>query len=113
MTDSDTFDFRMLDVEELRAIHDAMCGKPKNEICAIFSKECHDMLAAHGGKLVFFRDMGTDIYFERFKPDDLREASMMFRTLAKQFKNAKKETAQKFCEMVILRCRGGLEARHQ
>ena len=107
----DVLDFRTLEVDELRILADAMHSKSENEICAYFEKEFSQMLAAHAGKILFLREVSTDLHFTPFKPDELREAEVEFRALAKQFKTKQRSTAQKFCQLILVRCKGGLEAQ--
>jgi hypothetical protein len=115
MNESDTIDFREFTAVELQAIYDAIQTKPGNEICAEFGRSCRDQLAAAAGKLVYLHEVGTDIDFTCFSPSDLSEALVIFRGLAKKFKATNKRTpaTKRFCEMIIVRCRGGLEAQEQ
>jgi hypothetical protein len=108
-------DFRMLEIDELQAMYDATQTKPRNEICEKFGRSCREHLAAAAGKLVYLHEVGTDIDFTCFSPSDLSEALAIFRGLAKKFKATNKRTpaTKRFCEMIIVRCRGGLEAQEQ
>ena len=63
MNHSDVMDFRMLDVEELQELYDAMQTNSENEICTDFGSTCRHQPAAEAGKLVFLKEVATDIDF--------------------------------------------------
>jgi hypothetical protein len=115
MNEADTIDFGEFTPAELQAIYDAMQTKPSNGICVEFASSCRDQLAAVVGKLVYLHGVGTDIDFTCFSPSDLSEALAIFRVLAKTFKatNERTPATKTFCEMIIVRCRGGLEAQEE
>jgi hypothetical protein len=115
MNKSDTIDFREFTAAELQAIYDSLQTKPRNEICVEFARSCRDQLAAVAGKLVYLNEVGTDVDFTCFSPSDLSEALAIFRVLAKTFKATHERTpaTKRFCEMIIVRCRSGLEAQEQ
>lgn len=113
MNEADTIDFREFTPAELQAIYDSLQTKPRNEICVEFARSCRDQLAAVAGKLVYLHEVGTDVDFNCFTASDLMEALAIFRVLAKTFKatNERTPATKRFCEMIIVRCRGGLRLK--
>jgi hypothetical protein len=86
----------------------------KNQICAQWLQPFTEQAAIRSGKLRMIRGAAEqDIDFTQYTGRDLRAAQPIFRAVAKKFKCLRKRTGQRFCEMMILHCIGGLEAKEK
>jgi hypothetical protein len=114
MDDPNVFDLAWLDDAELQTLRAAMLSNPKNQICAQWLKPLNEQAAIRSGKPQIIHGADEqDVDFTDYPTNDLRAAQPIFRAVAKQFKAIRKRTGQRFCEMMILHCIGGLEAKEK
>ena len=112
LDDPNVFDLAWLDDDELQTLQEVLLANRQNQICAQWLQPFNEQAAIRRGKLRMIH--GTDeqdIDFTQYPATDLHAAQPIFRTVAKQFKRLRKRTGQRFCEMMILHCIGGLEAK--
>jgi hypothetical protein len=114
LDDPNVFDLAWLDDDELQTLQDVLLANRKNQICAQWLQPFIEQAAIRTDKLrMIHRADEQDIDFTQYTGGDLHAAQPIFRAVAKQFKFRRKRTGQRFCEMMILHCVGGLEAQEE
>jgi hypothetical protein len=114
LDDPNVFDLAWLDDDELQTLQEVLLANRNNQICAEWLQPFTEQAAIRSGKLRMIRGAAEqDIEFMQYTARDLRAAQPIFRAVAKKFKCLRKRTGQRFCEMMILHCIGGLEAKEK
>ena len=107
--DSDVFDLAWLDDEELHKLEKAMLSYRANDICAYWLHCLNEQLAIRAGKLRIIPGAeARDPDLNQYTISDLHAAQLIFGAIGSDFKAIGKSTAQRFCEMLVQCCEGGL-----
>ena len=110
--DPDVFDLAWLDEEELQKLQDAMLSSRENDICAYWLHCLNEQVAIRAGKLRIIPGAeARDPDFKRYSIDYLHAAQLIFGAIGTHFKVIGKSTGQRFCDMLVKCCEGGLLER--
>jgi hypothetical protein len=107
--DPDFFDLAWLDDEELQKLQEAMLSYRENDICAYWLHCLNEQVAIRAGKLRILPGAeARDTIFEKYPISDLLAARLIFGAIGNDFQANGKSTGQRFCEMLVQCCEGGL-----
>ncbi len=110
--DPDVFDLAWLDDEELRKLQEAMLPSCENDICSYWLHCLNEQLAIRANKLRIIPGAeARDPDFKQYSISDLHAAKVIFGAMGSDFKAIGKPIAQRFCEMLVQCCEGGLVER--
>jgi hypothetical protein len=108
----DVFDLAWLDDEELHKLQEAMLSYRENNICAYWLHCLNEQMAIRAGKLRILPGAeARDPDFNQYPVSDLHAAQLIFGAMGNDFKAIGKSMAQRFCEMLVQCCEGGLLER--
>jgi hypothetical protein len=112
--DPDIFDLAWLDDEELHKLQEAMLSQRDNDICAYWLHCLTEQVAIRAGKLRIIPGAeARDPDFKQYPISDLHAAQLIFGAIVFHFQAIGKSTGQRFCEMLVQCCDGGLLERKQ
>ena len=108
-SDPNFFDLAWLDDEELHKLREVMLSNHENDICAYWLHCLNEQVAIRAGKLRIIPGAeGRNPDFRQYPISDLHAAQLIFGSIGSDFKAMSKSTGQRFCEMLVQCCEGGL-----
>jgi hypothetical protein len=110
--DPDAFDLAWLDHEELQKLQEAMLSYRDNDICAHWLHCLNEQLTIRAGKLRIMPGAeARNPDFKKYPASDLHATQLIFGAIGTHFKDISKSTAQRFYELLVRCCDGGLLER--
>jgi hypothetical protein len=101
-----------LDDEELHKLQEAMLSSCDNKVCAYWLHCLNEQVAIRAAKLRILPGAeARDPDFKHYPISDLHAAQLVFGAMGTHFKDIDKSNGQRFCEMLVECCDGGLSER--